>query len=129
MFLNLNPNSGLPIYRQLVQQLRERIASGQLAEGEKLPSVRDLSKELKVNMLTVAKVYQFLEAEELVVSRRGLGTFVAAGKASRSLREKRGLISEAVEQLIAEAKHLQLSEEELIHLVEQRFRRNEGEKS
>jgi GntR family transcriptional regulator len=129
MFLHLNPNSGLPIYRQLVQQLRERIASGQLGEGEKLPSVRDLAKEIKVNMLTVAKVYQILEAEELVVSRRGLGTFVAVGKASRSLREKRELISEAVEQLIAEAKHLRLTEEELIKLIEQRFRKNKGEKS
>ena len=118
MFLHLNPNSGLPIYRQLAQQLRERIVSGQLAAGEKMPSVRDLSKEIKINMLTVAKVYQILEAEELVVTRRGLGTFVAEGKASRSPREKRELIADAVDQVVAEARHLKLGQEELIKLIE-----------
>ena len=49
MFIHLNPNSGMPIYRQLFQQLRQRIVSGQLAVNEQLPSVRDLSAELKIN--------------------------------------------------------------------------------
>ncbi|MDA7915925.1 GntR family transcriptional regulator [Verrucomicrobia bacterium] len=127
MFLNLNPNSGLPIYRQLFQQLRERIVSGQLEAGEKLPSVRDISKDIKVNMLTVAKVYQMLEAEDLVESRRGLGTFVATGKSTRSTKEKQALIADAVDQVVAEARHLNFTESELTKLVQQRYRKKDNE--
>jgi GntR family transcriptional regulator len=121
MFAHLNPSSGLPIYRQLLQQLRQRIASGQLAPNEQMPSVRDLSAELKINLLTVAKVYQLLESEGLVETRRGLGTFVRDDRPARSSREKRRLIADAVEQLVAEARHLDLDEAETIDLVRQRF--------
>jgi GntR family transcriptional regulator len=121
MFLHLNPNSGMPIYRQLFQQLRQRIVSGQLARDAQMPSVRDLSAELKINMLTVAKVYQLLESEGLVETRRGLGTFVAGGHETRSLTEKRKLIADAVEQVVAEARHLDLPESELLKLIHKRL--------
>ena len=121
MFLHLNPNSGMPIYRQLFQQLRQRIVSGQLVRDEQMPSVRDLSADLKINMLTAAKVYQLLEAEGLVETRRGLGTFVVGGHETRSLTEKRKLIADAVEQVVAEARHLNLEESELSKLIHQRF--------
>jgi GntR family transcriptional regulator len=121
MFVHLNPNSGMPIYRQLFQQLRQRIVSGQLAPNEQLPSVRDLSAELKINLLTVAKVYQLLESEGLVETRRGLGTFVLGGNETRSLTQKRKLIVDAVEQVVAEAQHLDLEESEIIKLIHQRF--------
>jgi GntR family transcriptional regulator len=121
MFVHLNPNSGMPIYRQLFQQLRQRIASGQLAAEEQMPSVRDLSAELKINLLTVAKVYQLLESEGLVETRRGLGTFVLNGHATRSQALKRKLIADAVAQVVAEAQHLDLEEGEVIKLIEQRF--------
>lgn len=121
MFIHLNPNSGMPIYRQLFQQLRQRIVSGQLAPGEQVPSVRELSTELKINLLTVAKVYQLLEREGLVETRRGLGTFVLDGHTTRSLIEKRKLIADAVEQVVSEAQHLALEEIEVVKLIRQRF--------
>jgi GntR family transcriptional regulator len=121
MFVHLNPNSGMPIYRQLFQQLRQRIVSGQLGPNEQMPSVRELSAELKINLLTVAKVYQLLEGEGLVETRRGLGTFVLDGHTTRSLTEKRKLIADAVEQVVAEAQHLDLDEAEVVRLVRQRF--------
>ena len=121
MFLHLNPNSGMPIYRQLLQQLRQRIVSGQLVRDEQMPSVRDLSAEIKVNMLTVAKVYQLLESEGLVETRRGLGTFVAGGHETRSVAERRKLIADAVEQVVAEAQHLGLDEGEVVKMIHQRF--------
>jgi GntR family transcriptional regulator len=121
MFIHLNPNSGMPIYRQLFQQLRQRIASGQLAPDEQLPSVRDLSADLKINFLTVAKVYQLLESEGLAETRRGLGTFVAGGRETHSLAQKRKLIAEAVEQVVAEAQNLDLEEDELLKLIRQRY--------
>ena len=121
MFVHLNPNSGMPIYRQLGTQLRQRIASGELAAGAQLPSVRDLSAELKINPLTVAKVFQLLEADGLVESRRGLGTFVVGGNLTRSQKARRDLIAHAVEQVVAEARHLKLDEEDVVKLVRQRF--------
>jgi len=121
MFVHLNPNSGMPIYRQLFQQLRQRIVSGQLAQGDQVPSVRELSADLKINLLTVAKVYQMLERDGLVETRRGLGTFVLDGHATRSLTEKRKLIVHAVEQVVAEARHLDLEEAEVVRLVRERF--------
>ena len=111
----------MPIYRQLFAQLRQRIVSGQLAPDAQLPSVRDLAADLKLNMLTVAKVYQHLEADGLVETRRGLGTFVVGGNTTRSLTEKRKLIAHAVEQVVAEAQHLRLTESELTKLIQQRF--------
>jgi GntR family transcriptional regulator len=121
MFIHLNPNSGMPIYRQLFQQLRQRIVSGQLGESDQLPSVRDLSADLKINLLTVAKVYQMLERDGLVETRRGLGTFVLNGHTTRSLTEKRKLIAAAVDQIVAEAQHLDLTESEVVRLISERF--------
>jgi len=121
MFLRLNPNSGLPIYRQLFQQLRQRIVSGQLAAGAQMPSVRDLSAELGINLLTVAKVYQLLEGAGWVETRRGLGTFVRAGHPTSPISERRKLIAEAVAQVVAEARHLDLEEAEVLKLIQQQF--------
>ena len=129
MFVHLNSNSGMPIYRQLGTQLRQRIASGELAPGAQLPSVRELSAELKLNPLTVAKVFQLLEADGLVESRRGLGTFVVGGNVTRSQKARRELIAQAVEQVVAEARHLKLTEEEVVKLVRQRFEETKPEQN
>ncbi len=123
MFLYLNPNSGIPIYRQMLQQLRQRIVSDQLVPNEKLPSARELSRELKVNFLTVAKVYQCLEREGFVEFRRGLGTFVSNNPRSHSLAEKRKLLAPALQQLVTEANHLQLEEAEIQNLVHEQFKK------
>lgn len=122
MLLSLNPSSGVPLYQQVLKQLRERIVSGQLARGEKLPSVRDLSALVGLNPLTVAKVYQFLEREGLVETRRGQGTFVAEATRSLSARARREEISPALRQVVTEALHLQLSEEELLTLISELYR-------
>lgn len=121
MFFSLNPSSGVPLYRQLLQQLRERIVSGQVAAGTQLPSVRDLSAELRINPLTVAKVYQFLERDGLVETRRGLGTFVAAGSKKLSRGEQKKQLEPALRQLVTEAMHLGLSADELEELIRKTF--------
>ena len=121
MFLYLNPQSGLPIYRQMFQQLRERISSGQLAAEAQLPSVRDLSTELHINPLTVAKVYQMLEREGLVEFRRGQGTFVTAGRKSLTAGEQQKLIQPAVDQVVSEAVHLGIEESTLQRLIHQAY--------
>ena len=121
MLLHLNPNSGVPVYRQMIQQLRERIAGGQLSPGAQLPSVRELSAELHVNPLTVAKAYQFLERDGLVEFRRGQGTFVSAGRKALPFAEQQKLIQPAIEQVVSEALHLGLSETQLQRLIKQAY--------
>jgi len=121
MFLHLNPQSGLPVYRQMIQQLKERIASGQLAPDAQLPSVRDLSAELHLNPLTVAKAYQFLERDGFVEFRRGHGTFVVPGRKISSPTEQKKLIQPAVDQVVSEAIHLGLTEPQLHQLIRQAY--------
>jgi len=96
--------------------------SGRLAVDEQLPSVRELSAQLKINPLTVAKVYQLLQQEGLVELQRGRGTYVAQPARPRSLAERRRLIAPAVRQLVAEAQHLQVTREELHQLIEDQIR-------
>ena len=121
MLLHLNPQSGLPLYRQMLRQIQERIAGGQLKAGEQLPSVRDLSASLGVNPLTVAKVYQLLEREGSVETRRGQGTFVATGRKPLSPAAQGKLLQPAVDQVVGEALHLGLPLSELQRLIEKTY--------
>jgi GntR family transcriptional regulator len=121
MFLHINPQSGLPVYRQVVQQLKERVASGQLAPDTQLPSVRDLSADLHVNPLTVGKAYQFLERDGFVEFRRGHGTFVCSGRKPVSFSQQQKLIQPAVDQVVSEATHLGLTEAQLQQLIQQAY--------
>ena len=119
----LDPNSGIPLYVQLQQQIRQRILSGQLQHGTLLPSVRDLSAELHINPLTAAKVYQFLERDGFVETRRGIGTYVAPRPPVLKMNARRQQIGAALDQLVAEANHLGLGEDEIQALLSERFRR------
>lgn len=121
MFIALHPSSGVPVYRQVLQQVRERILGGQLVRGEQLPSVRELSARVGINPLTAAKVYQFLEAEGLVETRRGQGTFVAGAAKKLSAASRRAEIEPALRQLVAEAIHLGIECGSLQELVAATF--------
>lgn len=119
VLIHLQAASGVPLYRQVYQQLKERIVSGRLAANEQLPSVRELSEQLGINPLTVTKVYQLLRQEGLVELQWGRGTYVTGSARPRSLAERRRLIAPAVRQLVAEAQHLQLSGPELHLLIDE----------
>ncbi|MEX1118798.1 MAG: GntR family transcriptional regulator [Terrimicrobiaceae bacterium] len=121
MLFHLNPSSGVPIYRQMVNQMRERILGGQLSAGEKLPSVRDVSVMSSVNPLTVAKVYQFLEREGLVETRRGTGTFVASRVKTFTAGQRREQLEPLIRQLVAETHHLGLDSEQTLRWVRDEF--------
>ncbi len=99
-----------------------RILAGQLERGTQLPSVRDLSVELHVNPLTVAKVYQLLERDGFVETRRGLGTFVLHQPPALRLEARRAQIQPALEQLVVEALHLGLGEKQIQALLADKFR-------
>ena len=76
MFLTVDPSSGFPVYRQIMDQVRRMIVAGRLASGEKLPSIRDLAATLQINPLTVGKAYTELERSGIIEMRRGLGMYV-----------------------------------------------------
>lgn len=112
--------SRLPIYQQLVQQIRAAIARGDLQPDERLPSVRQLSTELVVNPNTVARAYLELERGGLLVSRVGRGMFIAqpGTDLTRSARKRR--LEESLDQWLTEAVHLGFAADEVVALVKER---------
>jgi GntR family transcriptional regulator len=114
----LNPQSGVPIYRQILEQARRLVASGQLAPGAELPSVRELALKHAVNPMTISKAYSLLEAEGLLERNRGRPMTVADQPRSASPLAKRLLqVQPLVEQAVLAAKQLELSEAELVKSV------------
>lgn len=114
----LNPQSGIPIYRQILEQARRLVASGQLAPGAELPSVRELAVKHAVNPMTVSKAYSLLEAEGLLERNRGRPMTVASQARSASPLTKRlQQIQPLVGQTVLAAKQLELSETELVKSV------------
>lgn len=81
--IQLSQKSGVPYYRQIVDQLAELVRAGQLGPGAQLPSVRELARDLLVSLITIRRAYADLEAEGLIVRRQGQGTFVSEGVAGR----------------------------------------------
>ena len=129
MLFHVNPNDGLPLYWQLVRQVRGAIASGQLRPGDKLPSQRDLAGELVINHLTVKKAYNILETQGVITTLRGRGTFVVTDPPD-------GLRDEGLERLRLRARELAdtarllgLHEEDYLHMLEQAWRRDEESRS
>lgn len=116
----LNPNSGIPIYRQLIEQVRRMVASNQLRPGDVLPSVRELAMTHAVNPMTISKAYSLLEAEGLLDRQRGKAMTVAAHlalKESKAARIER--LQPAVEQLVMAARQLELSPEDILKIIRQ----------
>ena len=117
MQFQVDTSSRAPIYRQLATQIREAVARGDLSADERLPSVRQLSRELVVNPNTIARAYTELERDGIVNSRPGLGVFVARPKAelTRPVREQRllGLL----DHFLTEAVHLGFTAEEVVGYV------------
>ena len=116
----LKRDRGHPVYLQIQAQLQRRIASGALAPGDALPSVRALAKQLRINPNTVVRAYRELEFAGLVVTRQGEGTFVAEGAPSES--DPGELIAEKAEGFVRAAKELGLSKNETIDAVKAAWR-------
>ena len=99
MFIKINPNSGIPMYRQIMDQIRRAAAVGRLRPGDKLPSVRELSETLEISPITVVKAYNELEHLGAIETRRGRGTFVADAITFMSAEDR----IEAADELLEEA--------------------------
>ena len=99
-------SDGLPIYRQIVDQIQFRIFSGQLAAGDELPTIRGLAETLTVNPNTVARAYRELEADGLIEKRRTIGTFVADLTENRTVAQRQALLAPMIEKLIMQSRQL-----------------------
>ncbi|HUQ88750.1 MAG TPA: GntR family transcriptional regulator [Vicinamibacterales bacterium] len=118
ILLKPNPSSGVPIYLQLMEQVRHAVETGALRPGEQLPSLRPLAEELVVNPNTVAKAYRELEHEGVIELRQGAGAFVSANaptkKDADKLRAAQATVASAVEKL----RDRGVTDEEIRRLVE-----------
>jgi GntR family transcriptional regulator len=110
---DVNPSSGVPIYRQLIDQVYALIAGGKLQSGDLLPSVRQVAQTAAINPMTVSKAYSRLEAEGLVERVRGTGMKITATGVTGTLRERRKQFRQMVEPAIHRAQQLGLSPEEI----------------
>jgi GntR family transcriptional regulator len=118
MLFRPNPSSGVPIYVQLMEQVKHGIETGALRPGEQLPGIRPLAEELVINPNTVAKAYRELEHEGVIELRHGAGAFVAAGtrpkKLTDNLRAGQTVVASTVERLRARG----LADDEIRRLFE-----------
>ena len=113
MFISVDASSVVPIFRQIVQQIKTAVAMGRLHAEDPLPSVRQLAVDLKVNPNTVAHAYLDLEVEGVIYKRQGAGTFVASQGVKVSKNERRRVLTELIEKALVEGVNLGLDEEEL----------------
>ncbi len=123
VLFRINTSSGVPIWRQLVDQVKVGVATGAIARGERLPSVRQLSEELVINPTTVQRAFVDLEAEGVIECRRGHGTFVLGDGQKLKADERRRRAIEHLRNAVAEAHRLQFDERELKELFERELKR------
>lgn len=126
MQVRISDRDGVPIYVQLVSQIKYLVSSGRLAPGEQLPAVRKLAEQLVVNPNTVARAYRELEDEGVVTCRRGAGVFVADGVSPLARREQNRILAERVDVLLTEARQMNVDLETLVALVRRRHQLLEG---
>jgi GntR family transcriptional regulator len=125
--LQIDPKDPMPIYAQLERAIRLAIATGEVELGDRLPTVRQLAVELRVNANTVAKVYAELERAGVLETRRGVGTFVASlRETSESQRERARYLIELGDRFLAEARSLGFSAQEAVDSLSVRLREGKG---
>jgi GntR family transcriptional regulator len=121
MLFQINFKSGLPIYLQIVDQIKAVAASGALRPGEALPSIRPLAEELRVNRNTVAKAYSELESLGIIETLPGRGCFLKENHSALRKEVRRKLVTDGIDQAIVQAHHLQVSHDEFLKLVHERL--------
>ncbi|MBR4808443.1 MAG: GntR family transcriptional regulator [Lachnospiraceae bacterium] len=118
MHIILNNSSMVPIYEQLVDQIKNMIISGELKENEVLPSVRALSGELRISSLTVKKAYDRLEEEGFVITVHGKGTYVADTDKQLAIEARRKAVEDDLSAAFSKAKTVGLSKDDILEIVE-----------
>ena len=118
--IHISTNDGVPIYLQIVNQVKYLVACGRLAPGEELPPIRGLAEQLLVNPNTIARAYMELERDGIVSKRHGSGTYVSDAGSPLARKERIKILSERADALLAEAHHLNVDLDSVIDLLKQR---------
>ena len=119
MTFRLDSSSGVPFYRQIIDQVLLAVGDGRLKAGTQLPTVRQLAVDLSVNLNTVAKAYREMEIRGIVQTQQGTGTFIAARAGAKS-REKRKALHDLVDRVIANGEALGIPLEDLLEAFVER---------
>ena len=122
MQLHISTNDGVPIYLQIVNQVKYLVAAGRLAAGEEIPPIRALAEQLVVNPNTVAKAYHELEREGIVTKRHGSGTYVSDNGSPLARRERLKILTQRIDALLAESRHMDVGVDEILNLIRERHR-------
>ena len=120
MQIHISATDGVPIYQQIVNQVKYLVAAGRLAPGEEMPPIRVLAERLLVNPNTVARAYRELESAGVVEKRRTAGTYVSDAGSPLARKERLRIITERVDGLLAEARQLGITVNELVELIGRR---------
>jgi GntR family transcriptional regulator len=120
MQIHISESDGIPIYQQIVSQVRYLIAAGRLQTGDELPPIRVLAEQLTVNPNTVARAYLELEHAGVVTKRHGSGTYVSETRNVVPQREKIKILTKRVDALLTEARQLDVDMAEIIKLLHER---------
>lgn len=123
MNIILSNQSEFPIYRQICNQVEEQIQSGAIPEGTILPSIRGLAKQLGISVITTTRAYNELESEGYIVSRQGKGSIVLGRNNAVVQAQYERRMEEAVEIVIENARHLEMSDEKILEFVEAKLRK------
>jgi GntR family transcriptional regulator len=118
--IHLSTSDGVAIYLQIVNQVKYLVASGRLTPGTELPPIRVLAERLLINPSTVARAYRELEAAGIVEKRRTAGTYVSDQGSPLARRERAKILAERIDALLAEARQMNFSLEDVFKLIEQR---------
>lgn len=130
MFFDIDPANGVPIYDQVVRQIKYAVAGGVLVTGDRVPSVRELAKELVINPNTIARSFQSLQQDGILEPMRGVGFLVAHGAKGECVRQRRELIRQRMMSGLKEAHQSGLNEDEIEKLFRQSWAAvKRGEKS
>lgn len=117
MKIIVSNDSSIPLYEQIKDAIKKEIVKGNMKEGEKLPSVRSLSRDLKVSILTVKKAYDELVEEGFIETRQGLGSFVIENNSNLRKEELVKALEEKIIEIVKMAKSIKISREELEDLI------------
>ena len=122
MDITISLTDGVPIYKQIINQIKYLAASGALAPGEELPPIRTLALQLKVTPNTIVRAYDELEAAGVMHKRRGSGSFVSEVQQSRLAdAERQRIIEHRIDALLAEARQLNFTEDEVLRVIRERL--------
>lgn len=115
---NITPNSGIPIFRQIIELIERLIACGVLKGGDLLPSVNEVSRQLAVNPMTISRAYNLLHERGLLIRLRGIGMQIA-GDSTKSMDDRLDMLSGKIDEVWTQASQLGLNKKEVIEFMSQ----------